>query len=56
MTSIAQWLSMRPMAQPVMMLRLNAVPQEVPVKTRFVTVLTTTEGKELRDTLQVLLK
>jgi lipoprotein len=55
-TSIAQWLSMRPMAQPVMMLRLNAVPQEVPVKTRFVTVLTTTEGKELRDTLQVLLK
>ena len=55
-TSIAQWLSMRPMAQPVMMLRLNTVPQEVPVKTRFVTVLTTTEGKELRDTLQVLLK
>ena len=55
-TSIDQWLSMRPMAQPVMMLRLNAVPQEVPVKTRFVTVLTTTEGKELRDTLQVLLK
>ena len=55
-TSIDQWLSMRPMAQPVMMLRLNAVPQEVPVKTRFVTILTTTEGKELRDTLQVLLK
>ena len=55
-TSIDQWLSMRPMAQPVMMLRLNAVPQEVPVKTRFVTVLTTMEGKELRDTLQVLLK
>ena len=55
-TSIDQWLSMRPMAQPVMMLRLNVVPQEVPVKTRFVTVLTTTDGKELRDTLQVLLK
>ena len=55
-TSIDQWLAMRPTAQPVMMLRLNTVPQEVPVKTRFVTVLTTTEGKELRDTLQVLLK
>lgn len=55
-TSIDQWLSMRPMAQPVMMLRLNVVPQEVPVKTRFVTILTTTDGKELRDTLQVLLK
>ena len=55
-TSIAQWLSMRPMAQPVMMLRLNTMPQEVPVKTRLVTILTTTDGKELRDTLQVLLK
>ena len=55
-TSIDRWLAMRPTAQPVMMLRLNTVPQEVPVKTRFVTVLTTTEGKELRDTLQVLLK
>ena len=55
-TSIGQWLSMHPMAQPVMMLRLNTMPQEVPVKTRFVTILTTTDGKELRDTLQVLLK
>lgn len=55
-TSIGQWLSMRPTAQPVMMLRLNTMPQEVPVKTRLVTILTTTDGKELRDTLQVLLK
>lgn len=55
-TSIDQWLAMRPTAQPVMMLRLNTVPQEVPVKTRFVAILTTEEGKEVRDTLQVLLK
>jgi len=39
-----------------MMLRLNTMPQEVPVKTRFVAILTTEEGKEVRDTLQVLLK
>ena len=55
-TSIDQWLAMRPTAQPVMMLRLNTMPQEVPVKTRFVAILTTEEGKEVRDTLQVLLK
>ena len=40
-TSIDQWLAMRPTAQPVMMLRLNTMPQEVPVKTRFVAILTT---------------
>ena len=55
-TSIDQWLAMRPTAQPVMMLRLNTIPQEVPVKTRFVAILTTEDGKEVRDTLQVLLK
>ena len=55
-TSIDQWLSMHPMAQPAMMLRLNTMPQERPVTTRLVAILTTREGKELRDTLQVRLR
>ena len=55
-TSIRQWLSMEPMAPPVVMFRLKRRPEELPIKTKLVSILETTEGKVLRDTLEVELK
>jgi len=55
-TNIRQWLSMEPMAPPVAMFRLKRRPEELPIKTKLVSILETTEGKVLRDTLEVELK
>ena len=55
-TSIRQWLSMEPMAPPVVMFRQSVAPEELPIKTKLVSILETTEGKVLRDTLEVELK
>ena len=55
-TNIRQWLSMEPMAPPAVMFRLKSRPEELPIKTKLVSILKTTEGKELRDTLEVELK
>ena len=55
-TSIRQWLSMEPMAPPAVMFRLKSRPEELPIKTKLVSILETTEGKVLRDTLEVELR
>jgi len=55
-TNIGQWLSMEPMAPPVVMFRLKRRPEELPIKTKLVSILETTEGKVLRDTLEVELR
>ena len=54
--NIGQWLSMEPMAPPVVMFRLKRRPEELPIKTKLVSILETTEGKVLRDTLEVELR
>lgn len=54
--SLEQWLSLSPMAPPVMILRLNATPQEVPIDVELQVALETIDGKIIRDKLQVLLK
>ena len=51
--SIDKWLSLQPMAPPAIIFRLNATPQEVPARVKFITVLETTEGNVLRDTTEV---
>ena len=55
-TNIRQWLSMEPMAPPAVMFRLKRRPEELPIKTKLVSILETTEGKVLRDTLEVELR
>lgn len=50
---IDQWLALKPMAPPAIVFRLNSVPPEVPTRVSFVSILTTTDGKELRDTTMV---
>jgi len=55
-TSVRQWLSMEPMAPPAVMFRLKSRPEELPIKTKLVSILETTEGKVLRDTLEVELR
>ena len=55
-TNIRQWLSMEPMAPPAVIFRLKRRPEELPIKTKLVSILKTTEDKELRDTLEVELK
>ena len=47
---------MEPMAPPVVMFRLKRRPEELPIKTKLVSILETTEGKVLRDTLEVELR
>ncbi len=51
--SIDKWLSLQPMAPPAIIFRLNATPQEVPARVKFITILETTEGNVLRDTTEV---
>jgi len=55
-TRIGQWLAMSPMAPPIVLFRLKSRPQELPIKTKFVTILETTAGTTLRDTLEVQLR
>jgi len=38
------------------MFRLKSRPEELPIKTKLVSILKTMEGKELRDTLEVELR
>ena len=51
--TIEKWISLQPMAPPAIIFRLNATPQEVPARVKFITVLETTEGNVLRDTTEV---
>ncbi len=54
---IDQWLSLKPMAPPVVRFRMNAKPQEAPIdNVRFVTILETTDDEFLTDTIQVNLR
>ena len=55
-TNIRQWLSMEPMAPPTVIFRFKSRPEELPIKTKLVSILETTEGKVLRDTLEVELR
>ncbi len=55
-TTIRQWLSMEPMAPPTVIFRFKSRPEELPIKTKLVSILETTEGKVLRDTLEVELR
>lgn len=56
LTNLAQWLSMEPMAPPIIMFQLNSMPQELPKEVQFVSTLETMDGKILRDTVQIHLK
>ena len=51
--TIEKWISLQPMAPPAIIFRLNATPQEVPARVKFVSILETTDGKVLRDTTEV---
>ena len=51
--TIDKWLALQPMAPPAIIFRLNATPQEIPARVKFITVLETTEGNVLRDTTEV---
>ena len=52
-TAIDEWLSLSPMAQPSMFLRLNATPENLPVSVRFKVDLETTDGIIISDTTKV---
>ena len=47
---------MEPMAPPTVIFRFKSRPEELPIKTKLVSILETTEGKVLRDTLEVELR
>ena len=49
-TAIDEWLSLNPMAQPSMFLRLNATPENLPVTLRFIVDMETTDGIVISDT------
>lgn len=52
-TAIDEWLSLSPMAQPSMFLRLNATPENLPVTLRFKVDMETTDGIIISDTTKV---
>lgn len=55
-TSISEWLSLKPMAQPGMWLSFKTTPEELsdtPMDIKFTVELTTNEGVVLTDTLDV---
>lgn len=52
-TTIEEWLSLSPMAQPTMFLRLNATPENLPVTLRFKVDIETTDNKIISDTTKV---
>ncbi len=51
--TIDQWLSFKPTAPPAVCFRLKARPKEAPTTVSFVIILETTDGKVLKDTMQV---
>lgn len=51
--AIDEWLSLSPMAQPTMFLRLKATPQKLPVTLRFKIDIETTDGIIISDTTKV---
>ena len=53
-TAIDEWLSLIPMAQPTMFLRLNATPEYLPVTLRFKVDMQTTDGITISDTTKVI--
>ena len=53
---ISKWLSLQPMAPPLVMFRFRKVPKEIPGDFEFITILETTDNKVLRDTIQVHIK
>lgn len=53
-TSIDEWLSLKPLAQPTMFLRLNAMPENLPVTVRFKVDMETTDGIIISDTTKVI--
>lgn len=52
-STIDQWLSLHPMAQPYMYFKLNGQPPEVPATVKFIVTLQTENDLVLRDTLAV---
>jgi len=52
-TAIDEWLSLSPMAQPTMFLRLNATPENLPVTLRFKVDMETTDGIIISDTTKI---
>lgn len=52
-TAIDEWLSLSPMAQPSMFLRLNATPENLPITLRFKVDMETTDGIIISDTTKV---
>jgi hypothetical protein len=52
-TAIDEWLSLSPMAQPSMFLRINAEPENLPVTLRFKVDMETTDGIFISDTTKV---
>lgn len=53
-TAIDEWLSLSPMAQPTMFLRLNTTPENLPVTLRFKVDMETTDGITISDTTKVI--
>lgn len=53
-TAIDEWLSLSPMAQPTMFLRLNTIPENLPVTLRFKVDMETTDGITISDTTKVI--
>ncbi len=53
-TAIDEWLSLSPMAQPTMFLRLNTIPENLPVTLRFKVDMETTNGITISDTTKVI--
>lgn len=54
--NIDKWLSMSPMAQPTMILKLNAKPQETPCAISFTTTMETVNGEKLTHSFTVKLE
>jgi len=52
-TAIDEWLSLSPMAQPTLFLRLNATPENLPISVRFKVDMETTDGIIISDTTKV---
>ncbi len=52
-TTIDEWLSLSPLAQPTMFLRLNATPDNLPITLRLKVDMETTDGIIISDTTKV---
>lgn len=52
-TTIDEWLSLAPLAQPTMFLRLNTIPENLPLTLRFKVDMVTTDGIMITDTTKI---